>query len=112
MSAGKAKTSISNRSAGKGKNAASSDTVHEGDDYASELKATKGSEKLFVHAHVTLQSIAHKMNQRNNLRKGSTGKWKHVKHPLILATTVPQPLPVEDDQHQGYLKSDLQRNHE
>lgn len=73
-----------------------------------ELKAIKGSEKLFVHAYVTLQSLAHKMNQRNNLREGSTGKRKHVKHPLISATTVPQPLPAEADQHQGYLKSDLQ----
>lgn len=50
-----------------------------------EPKGTKGSEELFVHVCIMLQSIAHKMNQVNNPREEGTGKWKHIKHPLILA---------------------------
>lgn len=62
-----------------------------------ESKATKGSEKLFVHVCITIQSITQKMNQRNNPKEEDTGKWKRVKHSLILATTVLQPLPAEAD---------------
>ena len=71
--------------------------VHEGNDYASRTQSHQGLRKLFVHVCIMLQTIAHKINERNNPREEDTGKWKCIKHPLILATTVPQPLPAEAD---------------
>lgn len=98
ISVGKANANISKRPIGKGKDAVSSDMVHEGNDYASRTKSHQGLGRAVCSRvrHVTIHSSPNEPKKPNPGEEG-IGKWKRIKHPLRLATTMPQPLPTEAD---------------